>query len=74
MEVADEEGLGRRVYGHRVPAVGTTAGRLTWQATARNKVTAYMVNGNQCYCNFLMGTTPAIIPARLAKVGFQVDF
>ena len=33
----------------------TTVGRLTWQATPRNKVTAYVTNGNQYYPTWLVG-------------------
>ena len=29
--------------------------RLTWQATPRNKVTAYWVNGEQCHCHWQIG-------------------
>src|SRR6266849_96967 len=33
----------------------TSTGRLTWQATPRNKLTAYMTNGNQHYPIWLTG-------------------
>jgi hypothetical protein len=33
----------------------TETGRLTWQATPRNKVTAYVTNGNQEYPHWLVG-------------------
>jgi hypothetical protein len=33
----------------------TTAGRLTWQATPRNKFTSFVVEGNQSYPTWLVG-------------------
>jgi hypothetical protein len=34
-----------------------SSGRLTWQATPRNKFTAYMTNGEQCHCTWQVGTS-----------------
>jgi hypothetical protein len=33
--------------------------RLTWQATPRNKITAYWMNGEQCHCFWLIGAQGA---------------
>jgi hypothetical protein len=34
----------------------TSSARLTWQATPRNKFTAYMTQGAQCHCIWQVGT------------------
>jgi hypothetical protein len=36
--------------------------RITWQATARNKVAAYFSYNNSCHCHFLVGRAVSPIP------------
>jgi hypothetical protein len=36
--------------------------RLTWQATARNKIAAYLSYNNSCHCHFLVGRALSPLP------------
>ena len=36
--------------------------RITWQATQRNKIAAYLSYNNSCHCHFLVGRANAAIP------------
>ena len=36
--------------------------RLTWQATARNKIAGYLSYNNSCHCHFLVGRSQSPIP------------
>jgi len=38
------------------------SGRMTWQATPRNKITAYLSYNYACHCHFLIGPTLATLP------------
>jgi hypothetical protein len=36
--------------------------RITWQATARNKIASYLSYNNTCHCHFLVGRANSAIP------------
>ena len=38
------------------------SGRITWQATARNKFATYLSYNNTCHCHFLVGRANSAIP------------
>jgi hypothetical protein len=38
------------------------SGRITWQATARNKFATYLSYNNTCHCHFLIGRANSAVP------------